>query len=411
MDLLAQLKHRRVFVLTLLCGFLLRLYFSQFLEHRIDRVAWRGWGWGVNAYGLSTFYSKMWCDYMPAYPIVLGWLHQMGEFLPAALNPILYKLPANLADLALALLIFDTLKKITTLSAAKISALAYFFNPAVILNSVFWGQVDSLQALMMSGSLLMACKGSTLTASAVTGLSFMFKPQGIVLAPIIGYFTLKTGSLKKNIGVLLIFMVTAALITLPYLWSASTLLTFPLDALHLIRERFAKAYEQYPYSSVYAFNIWSVIQGHFKSDQELFLKLTYQTWGMLFFGVQYLLLAAAFIARKYRIDRCAEVFRAASLLMIGLFFFATRGHERGFFPALAFLSFIFLLYPRYWLYYVFFSLFHLFNMIFAYLKMNPLYGYQGEGLEPYAMGAALAAFSVFLFMEGSYFYETIKGRA
>jgi len=69
--------------------------------------------------------------------------------------------------------------------AALLAASLWAFNPAVIYDSAYWGQIDSLVALSMLGSVAATLGGRPGLAGLVLAAGFAVKPQPIILAPVI----------------------------------------------------------------------------------------------------------------------------------------------------------------------------------------------------------------------------------
>jgi Gpi18-like mannosyltransferase len=142
----------------------------------------------------------------------------------------LFKLPANLADLGIALVIFYSLLKITDYRKALLSSLAYFFNPAPISNSTLWGQVDSVNVLPLLIAVSIGLRGYFTGAVVLAITGFMMKPLSIVIFPVIGFLicrdiyrrrkesniALKT--LLLGVKIIAASIITIDIFTLPYIW-------------------------------------------------------------------------------------------------------------------------------------------------------------------------------------------------
>src|SRR3990172_5162040 len=122
------------FPLLLIVGFILRILFSPSWTYEGDFGSWKGWAYGISKVGFSEFYDEYWCDYMPGYLYILWLLQHLHTAFPMIPDTILFKLPANLSDLGISIVIFYVLRNITNVRNAKIASLAYFFNPASRFN-------------------------------------------------------------------------------------------------------------------------------------------------------------------------------------------------------------------------------------------------------------------------------------
>jgi len=176
--------------LILLAGLLLRIFLSTLITYEGDFGVWQGWGRALSHDGFSQFYDRNWCDYMPGYLYILWILNEFHTAMPWLSVYILFKLPANLSDLGISILIFVALKPIASTRIAMISSLVYFFNPASMSNSTFWGQVDSVHAFPILFSIILGIRKRFVLSGLFAALAFMIKPQSIVLFPIIGFIAI-----------------------------------------------------------------------------------------------------------------------------------------------------------------------------------------------------------------------------
>ena len=280
-----------LFAYILALGFILRVILSQFLTYENDFLAWKIWGSQISEVGFTQFYDRFWCDYMPGYLYVLWALDNIKSAFPLIPTDILYKLPANLADLGISISIFYALRRITTVRNAMIASVVYLFNPAALSNSTFWGQVDSFHALPILLSVMSALGRRYVLAGTFAALAFMIKPPSIVIFPLIGLISIeplfreyRRPSLKTFIPavkVLLAIVVTGIIVSLPFIWDqlsgVTSLFIGPID---LIRARFSAAYDQYTYASLNAFNFWGSF-AMWVDDSRLFLGITYKSWGII----------------------------------------------------------------------------------------------------------------------------------
>lgn len=378
------------FFLILAAGLVLRVFLSQFLTYRGDFNAWTGWGQQLTAAGFGEFYGRYWCDYMPGYLYVLWFLDNVHRAVPAVPLDILFKLPANLADLGISILIFFSLRLITSSKNAMIASVVYFFNPASLANSTLWGQVDSFHALPILLSVYLGLRRKFILSGVFAALAFMIKPQSLVIFPLIGFLGLKPifesrkltlRSLLPSIELASAALVTAVTVTLPFLWegidSVSYLITGPFD---LIRDRFSAAYGQYTSSSLNAFNFWGATVMWVSDDTE-FLGVTYRNIGTLIFGTVYALLAGLLIRFTARLrtkdpgDYGFYVFEAITLVLFTLYLFVTRAHERHLLPTIVFFTLITYRTWVFWYIYAVVSCVYVANMAYSYVQLTT--NYQG----------------------------------
>ena len=410
------------FFLILAAGFLLRVLLSLFFTYENDFLAWRTWGRQITDVGFGRFYDEFWCDYMPGYLYILWGLDNLNTAFPRFSIDILFKLPANIADLGISLSIFYALRRITTVRNAMIASVVYLFNPASLSNSTFWGQVDSFHALPILLSVITALGGRFVLSGVFASLAFMIKPQSVVIFPLIGLIavepffrdyrnklTLKTfmPAIKLSIAI----VITAIVVSLPFMWdkldSVSYLFSGPIE---LIRARFSAAYEQYTVTSLNAFNFWGAV-AMWQEDSQIYFGLSYRNWGTLIFTVSYAVIGILLlrVVNKSRGERDRDfsyfIYQAITLVLFSLFLFVTRAHERHLLPAIVFFTLITYRHWILWYLYAIVSVVYVLNMIYSYIQLTT--SYQGVPEQYTALtvpGMFFLYLAAFLFL----FYDFVK---
>lgn len=372
--------------LVLLLGLILRIILSSYGTYDPDFGTWRAWAYGIYHTGFHEFYSKIWCDYMPGYIYILWILQLVHENFKDIHYEILFKLPANLSDLGISVLIFFALKKITTIKVAFLSSVIYFYNPASLSNSTFWGQVDSVHTLPILLSVYMVLNGRYILSGIFVSCAFMIKPQSLVVFPILGILTLENIVMKqqteKSINLIPSFkflfavLITIFLVTLPFIFykidSVFSLFTEPVIFIY---DRFKGAYSQYNIASLNAFNFWGMV-AMWRSDQTEFLGITYQRWGTLVLALLYTtvigFIFGLMIKRRSLVSTEFDyrVFQGVTLILFALFLFVTRAHERHLLPTIAFFTIIAFKNWIFWFSYGLTSLVYVINMFYAYLELT-----------------------------------------
>ena len=304
----------------------------------LDQNTFIAWGNRAASVGFGSFYDA-WSDYLPGYIYVL-WVLAKVETLGTVSTTVLYKLPAILGDLAVGYIIYHILRKKP--KVALLASAAYLFNPALLANSTFWGQVDILTSLF---SLLSIVFVNIWPLSAVfLAAGIAMKPQALMAAPII--FTLALQNKWKlnkyakygivSTGAFLLFFV-------PFN-SGDNLLGF-------VYERLVTTVEQYPYGSVNAFNFWG-LWGFWKEDS-------------FSAGVLILLTVGLFTLMNRRLA-AQKPYHLLAILFLVNFLFTTRMHERHMLPALAPVVIAAASTPVLWLVYVGLSATYVANMYYSY---------------------------------------------
>lgn len=341
-------KYRRRLLVGLAVALLLRFVLMLLpLAFWTDLNTFKAWSLGLIRHGLGHFYTapNMWCDYPPGYLYVLWGLGKVYQlFDPGLVNSggmgftWLMKLPAALADIAGAWLIWLILKTRTSVRAAYHTALAYAFNPLALFVSAIWGQIDGVLTLVMLTVTWLLLKGNLLRAAGLAVAGVLIKPQGLFLAP---FFLLSQWFRHRPLRWLLTVPVGLAVV-----WALVAPFYFPhqpevslgsgvLGPFQFLYERMVSTAEGYPHSSINAFNIWAPT-GMWLPDSRTILGLSHKTLGLAFVAI--LCGWMGLFLYKKRNAGSAPLFLAAAILLVGMFLLPTRMHERYIFPAIAFLA-------------------------------------------------------------------------
>ncbi len=290
--------------------------------------------WAAHAAeGLTSFYSPgYFADYPPGYIYVLWLVGKLRLLLgldfasPAFM--VLLKLPAILADTFTAWLLYLLARGEEWSSGAALAAAAlYAFNPAVILDSAVWGQVDGILTLfLLLGVLLLESHPAGSAASFAVAL--LVKPQALIFAPLpILWFADRFLRRTRHAAAdLLVFAGTAIVVfclgILPFAVNESP---------GWIIGKYVGTLASYPYATLNAFNLYALIGGNLSSTADRFLLIPYAVWGNIFI-VLTLLFAAAVALRGKEPSRFWYV---PLFLFAAVFVLSAKMHERYLFPALA----------------------------------------------------------------------------
>lgn len=325
--------HEKILLLALLgVGLLLRVAAATLVEGHNDINLFRSWASSAAGNFLQFYDGARTSDYPPLYIYVLFLIGKIAA-IPAvsAYYTILLKLPSIAADIATSYLIYRLARKYLSLETSVLLSAFYVFNPAVFINSTFWGQVDSFFTLIVVAAVTLLAEKRTVLAAILFAAAVLMKPQGLIFLPVLFFELVRQKSLMNFIKAAAAALVTTAAIVLPFSYNKGALWIYNL---------FAKTADEYPYASVNAFNFFSLIEKNWVRDSTVFWDLSYHAWGMVFIVAVTLL--AWFLYYKGKSSLFAPA--AALLLITGVFNLSTRMHERYLFPAvaLAILAFIYL---------------------------------------------------------------------
>lgn len=328
------------FLLAALIAFLLRLFLAplpNFTSYG-DLSSYIAWGQHIAKNGPQSFYSGVWSDYLPGYLYVLWFISNIPSWLTihsmSIATEILYKFPSILADLANGFLILLIAKRIVTPKKALAAAIIFLFNPAIFANSTLWGQADSFMTLFLLSSFYFLLIGNLPISAILLGLGQMIKPIALFCLPIyLIYLILQKYDLTRIILYLAIFIIIIIIIFLPFNNSN--------NIFQFIIERHTITSNQYPYTTVNAINFWSAVGNFWQSDQQIFLGISLQKWGYLFFGSIYLILLTILtLGFKKVYNKTLLLTLVSTCCFFAMYLFLTRMHERHAFFALSFISII-----------------------------------------------------------------------
>jgi len=309
-----------------LAAFGLRLVAAPWTAHSGDLNTFIAWGKRLAQLGPANFWTDgWWCDYLPGYLLVLWLFGEIAAYVPPAAHWLLFKIPNLLADVVTAWIIWRSTRDKLGPRGVWLPA-AYLFNPAVLLNSTFWGQADSFHALGLVGGLYLLTRRHVIWAGAVLGFSLAIKPHSLVVLPVAAVFALrqKLGWWRSAGGALLVPLVFAATF-LPFnSCSVAGLVEF-------IPARYQATMGQYGLATVNALNLWYLTGHNWQSDsQELLFGLTFRNIANLLCIAG--LLAVIVRYWRQRRDATSGIWEAAALSYLVVFLFVTRAHERHVFP-------------------------------------------------------------------------------
>jgi Gpi18-like mannosyltransferase len=249
---------------------------------------------------------------------------------------VLLKLPGTLADFGLAAGVWYALRARSGWAAA--GAAVILLHPAIWFVSAWWGQYESIFALLVLLAYLAATAGRDALAVVALTAALLTKPQvAPLVVPFAAWFLARIGwRSPASIGRLAILAVvalaTTALLWLPFLAAGG-----PANYLGNLA-----TYQNGPYSvlSLNAWNLWWLIQelfagGSLVGDNQSFLgPLTFRLAGLGLTGVLLLLIGYG-VYRRPTAQTLALGLAAAALVA---FAFLTTMHERYAYAAVVFLA-------------------------------------------------------------------------
>ena len=344
----------RCFLLVVLTGAVFRLMLSLlFGGHDYDMNCWQAWGRDIVQNGASQFYTAPgheWYDYPPGYMLVLAgltWLLDVFR-IPSGSGAVVfaYMLPAYAADVGIAVLLMRFARKrgFSESAGLYLGTLAVF-NPAAVILSGAWGQIDSILTLLLLLSFSELIEGRRISAGAIYGLAIMTKWQALIYGPVLAAEYIlsirnKDDAFRTVSGVIAALLVIFT-VSLPFRGDQS---------FFWVIGRFLNSAGGYDYASVEAYNFLALCGGNWKSAELPLIPgvLSYKT-----FGTAAIVLAVALSIAMQVVSRrreggetlCARpecLLIPAAFCMFMIFTFGHYMHERYVFPVMALLVFAYI---------------------------------------------------------------------
>ncbi len=283
---------------------------------------------------LYDFLPGGYLTYPPVYYYVLwvmGWAGNISSVWQNEwLSYLLVKLPVFASEIAGTLLTYRVTKKMFGEKSALWGSAFFFLHPAVIYTTSVWGQIDSVITCLSLASIIALFNKRLKLGWLLFILGVLIKLQMLAVFPILLVLTWRE---KKKLFELWWTPLAVLVALLPLLvpkgigWTLKYFASFP---------------NQYPYTSVYAYNLWSPL-GFIVGDK---LKL-FSLIEVRLVGIVLLLAAALFIVWPLRRNKInlPELLFAGFLLYFAFAFFPTRIHSRYLVYSLGFIAPFVLRYP------------------------------------------------------------------
>lgn len=357
-------------VVLLAMAALIRLVLSGLVPgYGVDMGCFSAWSLRMAELGPANFYSPdYFCDYPPGYLLVLlvnGLLMKVFH-LPysSAATEMLLKFVPVACDIAGAAVLYRLAQGIKTVvqvegadgptatfrvrrsvdsRAALILSGLYAFNPATVIVSACWGQVDSVLALLLLLTLFFAAERKWHASLPVYIAACLTKPQALMLAPL-GVVVIvkaiavacKEGDRRtlRSLGMgALLSLVCFAAIVLPFS------LNQPADWLI---QKYAETLGSYNYATLSTGNLMFLLGGNWKdaaAASPLGLSYSALGWALMAFSI---LLSVFLYLKDQRGD---SLFEVSALLLSALYVLGPKMHERYLMPVLILLLMAYALRP------------------------------------------------------------------
>jgi hypothetical protein len=330
----ARPAHREVRTWWMLAAaaLVLRFVIMPYGGFPTDIGTFKAWAHNLAERGPAAFYGAGFADYLPGYLYVLWIIGEANSVVRFNDQAYLFalKLPAAMADIATAWLLFAMGRRLGSPWALPLSA-SYLFNPGIVFTSALWGQADAVGAVFAVAGIAALGRGAPVVPAVLLTLAAVVKPQTAPAAIPAGLYLLRTlarpreGPPRWDLVLAAGVAALAALVVvvLPFGRSLPGLVGVLQTSLGV-----------YPFSSVVAFNLWGALQGFWVSDEIRWL-------GVPLWAIGLALTVAALGAVGvwgWRHPAPSAAVLAAGVALLATFVLPTRIHERYLLPAIPLLA-------------------------------------------------------------------------
>ena len=187
-----------------------------------DLTVWKVWSYNAARHGVGEMYgvggtpperreleyagATATVDYPPLALHELGlagnayWLWSHRHFPNATPLNAFVKLPGIAAEIGLALLLFAIVRAHLGVAAARLSAAAYWLNPASLFDVSILGYLDAQYALPGIAALVATAHGWPALAGALIAAAVLTKAQGVFMAPAVALAIWTIGDVRQRLA-------------------------------------------------------------------------------------------------------------------------------------------------------------------------------------------------------------------
>ncbi|MGC1676590.1 MAG: phospholipid carrier-dependent glycosyltransferase [Candidatus Binataceae bacterium] len=291
-----------------------------------DVGSYQAWALQISSLGPAhTYQQGYFLDYPPGYlyalwvaGLIAGLMHATGDTLR-----VIVESPAIVADFFLAFTIFAFVRRTSRPAIAYAAMLMVALNPALLFDTVVWGQSDSVLTFTMWLSIIAILGEQYEVGWAMAAISVLVKPQGLMLLPVLAWWTMLETPVRRwiRVGVVgfAVFVIGIAPFQIGHPWN-------------WILNLYTSTAAYYHETSVNAFNLIALLGGLRQQDSGTVLGISWFGLGMSLLAPLY-----GFVAWiLWRKRSTQTMIYAAFITVFGFFMVAPRMHERYLYPALVF---------------------------------------------------------------------------
>lgn len=319
-----KVKSSTLFCFVIL-GIFIRLIVSySYLGHKTDMGCFSAWADMLYENGIKNFYSlPEFTDYPPGYMYILSIIGKIKNTfsLTKGMESVLIKSPAMICDILMGIIIYFAAKVSFGKNISSVISGIYILNPATIINSSAWGQVDSVYLIFVILSLLGLEKRRIYLSFFAFITAVLLKPQALIFSPVFIFFAIdyiiNNHNSKKQIFKLIKAVIASLLLFI--------VLIIPFGVENVLSQYF-ETISQYSYATVNAFNIWGLF-GMNWTELSVFSKL---------FGYTFVILICVLAGVIFfKIKDNSRYYITSAFLCFATYMLCVKMHERYAFCAMA----------------------------------------------------------------------------
>lgn len=401
---LFNIKISSIFLLILIIGLILRIiiaFWSFNFRENTDALRWKDWGRIAYLHSLSDTYKPTYLTFetlpnnMPPgtlytvagmYDLNLqiskvalkltgakeGNLLWINQYLPN----LLFRFPSIISDLIITYLIYRIVREKKSDKTAIFSSSLFLFNPLVVYNSAFSGQMDALNNVFAFISIFLLYKNRIFPSILFLFLSLFIKLSLIFYIPVYIMLLLQKKSIRKIAACTILSFACIILITLPLSnnpigWFFDFMRNNSLGEMQNI--------------TAFAFNFWWMIMHptmtlgsqttlfsfseirlhNSPNDSTVYFGISLFKWAIAIFGIFLTPILIYINKLKQKIFEMHHLLLLFALTAIIGFLFLPRMHDRYLYPAFPLLAAYIGLQNKYLYSFIFLSILHFLNYYFV----------------------------------------------
>ncbi len=286
---------------------------------------YQAWASQIATFGPAhTYQQGFFLDYPPGYlyalwvvGIIAHGIGATGDF-----YRVIIQSPAIVADFALAILVYAYMRRSARRELAFIALLMVALNPALLFDTVVWGQSDSVMTFVTLLSIVAILGEQYEIAWGLAAIAVLVKPQGLMMLPVLGFWTMLETDfatwIRSGVALIAVAIIGVAPFQIGHEWN-------------WIIKLYSSTAAYYHETSVNAFNLMALLGGLRQADTNTLAGVSFFALGMSLLVPLY-----AFVAWILWSGRTPTRLLFASFVAIfGFFMVAPRMHERYLYPAIA----------------------------------------------------------------------------